>query len=78
MALTPAQTAVLEQLGRHPLLQRLAADDLKALVGNASVLVFAERETLFAQGDAGQSVLVVVHGYVKLAALTSSGREVVL
>jgi CRP/FNR family cyclic AMP-dependent transcriptional regulator len=77
MALTPVQSAVLEQLGRHPLLRRLVADDLKSLVSNATVLVFAERDTLFAQGDAGQSVLVVAHGYVKLAALTPSGREVV-
>ncbi|HEY3847454.1 MAG TPA: Crp/Fnr family transcriptional regulator [Acetobacteraceae bacterium] len=78
MALTPAQSAVLEQLVRHPLLRRLVADDLRSLVSNATVLVFAERETLFAQGDAGRSVLVVAHGYVKLAALTANGREVVL
>jgi CRP/FNR family transcriptional regulator len=78
MALKPAQIAVLEQLGRHPLLDRLMADDLKALVSNATVLVFDERDALFAQGDEGQSVLVVAHGYVKLAASTPSGREVVL
>jgi CRP-like cAMP-binding protein len=72
-----AQTAVLQQLGRHPLLQRLAPEDLKALVGNATVRIFDERATLFVQGDAGQSVLVVVHGYVKLATFTPSGREVV-
>jgi CRP/FNR family transcriptional regulator len=78
MALKPAQIAVLEQLGRHPLLDRLMADDLKALVSNATVLVFDERDALFAQGDEGQSVLVVAHGYVKLAASTQSGREVVL
>ena len=78
MALKPAQIAVLEQLGRHPLLDRLMADDLKALVSNATVLVFDERDALFAQGDKGQSVLVVAHGYVKLAAATPSGREVVL
>jgi CRP/FNR family transcriptional regulator, cyclic AMP receptor protein len=77
MALTPAQSAILEQLSRHPLLQRLAREDLKSLVSNASVQVLNDRDTLFAQGDAGQSVLVVVHGYVKLAALTPSGREVV-
>jgi CRP/FNR family transcriptional regulator len=78
MALKPAQIAVLEQLGRHPLLDRLVAADLKALVDNATMLVCDERATLFAHGDAGQSVLVVVHGYVKLAASTPSGREVVL
>ena len=78
MALTPTQTAVLEQLARHPLLQRLAREDLHALVGNATVRVFDERAVLFAQGDEGRSVLVMVHGYVKLSAVTAGGREVVL
>ena len=78
MALTPTQAAVLEQLGRHPLLQRLAGDDLRALVGNATVQVFDERAELFRHGDEGRSVLVVVHGYVKLSAVTAAGREVVL
>jgi CRP-like cAMP-binding protein len=78
MALTPAQSAVLEQLGRHPLLQRVASDDLRALVGNAAVRVFDQRARLFAQGEEGRSVLVVVHGYVKLSAVTVGGREVVL
>src|ERR1700743_2892702 len=78
MALKPAQIAVLEQLARHPLLDRLAADDLNSLVANATVLVFDERHALFAQGDEGHLVLVVAHGYVKLAASTLSGREVVL
>lgn len=78
MALTSTQTAVLAQLGRHPLLQRLAGDDLASLVGNASVRVFDARRELFKQGDDGRSVLVVVHGYVKLSAITAGGREVVL
>ncbi len=77
MALTPAQMAVLEQVGRHPLLHRLVADDLSALVSNASVLVIDERDTVFVHGDDGRSVLVVVHGFVKLSAQTQSGREVV-
>ena len=78
MALAPAQIAVLEQLGRHPLLERLAAEDLKALVYSASVRVWDERATLFSQGDAGHAALVVAHGYVKLAAVTPGGREIVL
>jgi CRP/FNR family transcriptional regulator len=78
MALKPAQIGILEQLGRHPLLDRLVTADLKALVDNATMLVCDERATLFAHGDEGQSVLVVAHGYVKLAASTPSGREVVL
>jgi CRP/FNR family transcriptional regulator, cyclic AMP receptor protein len=78
MTLTPARSAVLEQLARHPLMQRLAGNDLRTLVGDAAVGVFDERATLFAQGVEGRSVLVVVHGYVKLSAVTRGGREVVL
>jgi CRP/FNR family cyclic AMP-dependent transcriptional regulator len=78
MALTSAQSAVLEQLHRHELLRRFDAEDLRALVGHATVKTYDEREILFSQGEAGQTVLVVVHGYAKLSALTSGGREIVL
>jgi CRP/FNR family cyclic AMP-dependent transcriptional regulator len=78
VVVTAPQTAVLEQLGRHPLLQRLAKDDLRALVESASVRVLDERAVLFGEGDESRSVLVVVHGYVKMSANTASGREVVL
>jgi CRP/FNR family transcriptional regulator, cyclic AMP receptor protein len=77
MALTPAQTAMLVQLRRHELLRRFVAEDLQALVSHATVQTCDERETMFTQGDTGQTVLVVVHGYVKLSVLTASGREVV-
>jgi CRP/FNR family transcriptional regulator, cyclic AMP receptor protein len=77
MALTPAQTAILEQLRHHELLRRFVSDDLHALVSHATVQTYDERETVFTQGDTGQTVLVVVHGYVKLSVLTASGREVV-
>ena len=77
MALTPAQSAILEQLRRHELLRRFIAEDLRTLVTHATVLTHDDRDTLFTQGDAGRTVLLVVHGYVKLSALTASGREVV-
>jgi CRP-like cAMP-binding protein len=77
MALTPAQSAILEQLRRHELLRRFIAEDLRTLVTHATVLTHDDRDTLSTQGDAGRTVLLVVHGYVKLSALTASGREVV-
>jgi CRP/FNR family transcriptional regulator, cyclic AMP receptor protein len=77
MALTPAQAAILEQLRRHELLRRFVADDLQALVGGATVRTLDARDTLFTQGDPGHTVLLVVHGYIKLSALTVGGREVV-
>ena len=78
MALTPAQTAILVQLRRHELLSRFVAEDLQALVRHATVRTYDERATVFTQADTGQSVLLVVHGYIKLSALTENGREVVL
>ncbi len=78
MALTPGQTALLEQLRRHELLRCFVAEDLRALVVHATVQTHDERDTLFSQGDAGRTVLLVVHGYLKMSALTPSGREVVL
>jgi CRP/FNR family transcriptional regulator, cyclic AMP receptor protein len=77
MALTPAQTAILEQLRRHELLRQFVAADLLALISHATMQTYDARDTLFAEGDAGRTVLVVVHGYIKLSALTPSGREVV-
>jgi CRP/FNR family transcriptional regulator, cyclic AMP receptor protein len=78
MALTPAQMAILEQLRSHALLRLFAADDLQALVRNATVQTHDERAVLFRQGDPGPTVLVVVHGFVKLSELMPSGREIVL
>jgi CRP/FNR family transcriptional regulator len=78
MAITPQHELPLEQLRRHPLLGQIAQDDLRTLVGRASLLSFAERETLFRQGDKGASVLLVVDGFMKMSAITLTGREVVL
>jgi CRP/FNR family cyclic AMP-dependent transcriptional regulator len=78
MALTSAQSAVLEQIRHHELLRRFDPRDLRALIDQATLKTCDEREILFSQGEAGQSVFVVVHGYLKLSLLTAGGREVVL
>jgi len=36
MALTPLQTAILDPLSRHPLLRQMMAEDLRALVDQAT------------------------------------------
>jgi len=69
---------ILRLLQGHRFLSRLPRDELHALIRQASVLTFAEREMVFAQGDAGGTVMVVVEGYVKLSSSTFGGREVVL
>jgi len=43
------------------------------VVGNATVHVFDARAALFAQGDEARAVPVMVHGYVKLSAVTACG-----
>ncbi len=78
MALTSAHVAVLEQLRRHELLRQFDPEDLRVLVDRATVKTYDERGVLFSQGEVGQTVLVVVHGYLKLSILTAGGREVVL
>jgi len=69
---------ILRLLEGHRFLRRLPREELHVLVRQASVLAFAEREMVFAQGDAGATVMVVVEGYVKLSSSTFGGREVVL
>jgi CRP-like cAMP-binding protein len=69
---------ILRLLEGHRFLRRLPREELNALIRQASVLAFAEREMVFAQGDTGGTVMVVVEGYVKLSSSTFGGREVVL
>jgi CRP-like cAMP-binding protein len=70
-------TSILDALARHALLRHFAAEDVRALVAQAAVHMFAERQALFEQGESGRTVLVVIQGYVKLSATMPSGREVV-
>lgn len=51
---------------------------LRELVGRSRVLRVAAREMVFEQGDEGRTVLVVLHGYLKLSSTTQGGREAIL
>lgn len=64
-------------LARHQVLRRLPEAELAGLLRRATTQEFAERERIFDQGDAGRTVMAVVDGYVKLAASTETGREVI-
>jgi CRP/FNR family cyclic AMP-dependent transcriptional regulator len=68
----------LRVLGEHSVLRRLPPEDLRTLLRQATVQAVAERGIIFAQGDQGRNVLIVVRGFVKLSSLTLNGREVVL
>ncbi len=68
----------LRLLASQPVLRRLSEPELTGLLRRASTQSFAERARIFDQGDAGRTVMIVVEGYVKMAAATPAGREVVL
>ena len=68
----------MQLLAGHPVLRRLPEAELDGLLRRATTQNFGERTRIFDQGDSGRTVMAVVDGYVKLAALTQAGREVVL
>lgn len=70
--------AILRRLGQHPVLRHLHDGGLARLVRQAAVQRFAERATVFEQGDDSRTLMAVTRGYVKLSAITLNGREVVL
>ncbi len=73
-----AREDILRLLEGHRFLSRLPRDELTGLIQQSPLQRFEEREVIFAQGDPGASVMVVVEGFVKLSSSTFGGREVVL
>lgn len=69
---------ILRLLEGHRFLGRLPREELHALIRQSTMLSFSEREMVFAQGDTGATVILMVEGYVKLSSSTFGGREVVL
>jgi small-conductance mechanosensitive channel/CRP-like cAMP-binding protein len=55
-----------ELLHRVPLFRRFAADELEALASRMVERPFAEGERLFAQGDAGGSLMLVAEGVLEV------------
>ncbi len=51
---------------------------LRGLVKRSTLLLIDAREPIFAQGDDGHTVLIVLQGYVKLSSTTVGGREAIL
>ncbi len=62
----------------NPVLGCLAAADLLGLVRRSTLLMVDARDVVFGQGEAGPSVLIVLHGHVKLSLTTAGGREAIL
>jgi len=83
MAQTPTQTAehaatIRSLLANHRVLGRLDHPALDEMVRLSHIQDVGERSRIFDQGEAGNTVMAVISGYVKLAATTAAGREVLL
>lgn len=79
MALSAAAaTAIPSLFAGHRVLGQFPPPALEELVRQSHIQDYAERGHIFGQGDVGHTVLAVVAGFVKLAATTPAGREVVL
>ncbi len=65
-------------LRRCPLFRGLAEDELRGACREAVERAVARRETLFREGDAADTFLVVLAGRVKLTQLGADGQEVIV
>lgn len=66
---------VVELLAATELFKTLPADDLATCAASFKRVSFAKGELLFARGDPGKSLYLVLEGQIRLAVATSEGRE---
>ncbi len=82
MAVRPAdvtdRATLLERLSRHRILGLVARTDLQNLLQTAQPRTLVTRQRLFATGDAGSAVYVVLSGWMKLSREGPAGRDVLL
>ena len=65
-------------LRNHELFRELSADELDQLIAVARVEDFRAKTPIFHKGAAGESMMAVVTGEVKISAPAADGREIVL
>jgi CRP/FNR family transcriptional regulator, cyclic AMP receptor protein len=63
---------------RCPLFERLTPPESQRLEANSNLRSFAQREIIYFPGEAGQTVLVLARGRVKIKSVTPDGRESIL
>jgi CRP/FNR family transcriptional regulator len=66
------------RLARHPILRPLSQQALEGLLAFAQPRVLRARAKLFAAGDAGSALYLVLSGWIKLTKPGESGRDIVL
>jgi CRP/FNR family cyclic AMP-dependent transcriptional regulator len=70
-----AKDSLLEVLGKTPLFATLEEADRKAVVQELREQSFDGGQSIFARGDPGREIYLVISGRVRLSVLTSEGRE---
>ncbi|MGE0765248.1 MAG: Crp/Fnr family transcriptional regulator [Hyphomicrobiaceae bacterium] len=65
-------------LRQRSVLGRLPDEALAGLIGRGRPVRFAKGEALYRRGDAGESMIVIVAGRVKISNVTDDAREVIL
>lgn len=70
-----ARTAIVELLGRTPLFGSLDEAERHAVAEEMREVNFDPSQVIFARGDAGREIYLVVSGRVRLSVLTAEGRE---
>jgi CRP/FNR family transcriptional regulator len=66
------------RLLRHPILRPLDRTALEGVLAYAQMRTLRARAKLFAAGDAGSALYLVLSGWIKLARPGESGRDIVL
>lgn len=73
----PGRGEAREILARHPLFQPLAAGDIARLVAGGRSLRRTRGERVFARGEAGGELLLVLSGAIRVSVFARSGAEIV-
>ena len=69
------KTAIVELLGNTQLFGSLEETDQRAVADEMREVSFATNQVIFARGDAGREIYLVVNGRVRLSVLSAEGRE---
>ena len=78
MSAASDQQDALATLTKHRMLGRMSRADLEELARTARPRVLAARERLFAMGDSGNALIILVSGWIKLSRTGANGRDIVL
>jgi len=70
-----AKTAIVDLLGRTPLFGSLDEGERRAIADEMREVNFDPSQVIFARGDAGREIYLVVSGRVRISVLTAEGRE---